>query len=202
MCIFMRHPSHESDELHYKIPVESTTIRTALIKGTTGKGQRTLPFEVLDVIKTQGPVDAYVVLRAPHNNNFGRYQHNGSYIVRYRHSESLRRLKAQFRGHRSITVEDMANGTVLKDYRYNKVAPSLQQKVGRGCYYINVEDSTYSQNAREFVNTSELNWPDTRCNLCNQLGHMQARSMFRMNKLEHWLQTGSLFLLRPLWWYA
>lgn len=191
MCIFMRHPSHESDELHYKFSVESTAIRTALIRGTTGRGQRTLPFEVLDVIKTQGPVDAYVVLRAPHNNT-GRYQHNGSYIVCYRHSESLRRLKAQFRGHGTIVVEDMANGTVFKDYSYNKVAPSLQQKVGRDCYYTNVEDTAYSQNAREYAATSEMSWPVSRCNLCNQLGHMQACCMFRMNKLEHWLQTGSL----------
>ena len=87
----------------------------------------------------------------------------------------------------------MENGTVYKEYDgNNRIAPSLRQKVGRDCYYINAEDTTYSQNAREVADSSDLNWPTTRCNMCGQLGHMQARCMFQTSKVDYWLRTGSL----------
>ena len=157
-----------SDEVHYLTESESTMARSAILRGTTPVGQRTFPFEVLDLIKTQGPVSAYVVLRAQHNNYLGRYQHLGNYFVCYRHDVSLQRLDAQLCGHRSITIDELSNGMVVKDYSTSHLVPTHRQKVGHQVYYLNIVDIVYSQNARELASNHELNWPAERCNACKE----------------------------------
>ena len=80
-------------------------------------------------------------MRTKHNNDMGRNQHIGVYIVCYRFVVSVQRIRVLFQGHPTVTIELMGKDMVCKDYSTSPVPRSLRQKVGHKVYYLNIEDS-------------------------------------------------------------
>ena len=85
---------------------------------------------MLDIIKSHGPVSGHVALRSQWDNDQGRYQHLGSYMVCYRHLSAIERLRSSFAKHPTVVIEKVENGMVFKDYSTSQLPWALHQKIG------------------------------------------------------------------------